>query len=280
MQYQPEIIPRGFTITREVAEKTTLLIHFGISSASFCMLDSRGGQVVAVGETAMEGQSPASLEKLISVWDFLTYSYEETRISVDIFHFTFIPLIHYNHVYLADYAKFAKQGPDESARAERIPTAGLANVYAMNRQFEDSLNLHLRNPKIFTQISPFLNGARRISQSSVRWNIFINVKPGAFEIAVIREDGLQYYNIFRFANPEEFNYFVLLVVRNFQPGSESTFLTISGCIEENDILFAILRKYFDRVLLAPAEMIYNLPVPLRNQLPYRYYSLFSLQLCS
>ncbi len=280
MQYQPEIIPRGFTITREGAEKTTLLIHFGISSASFCMLDSRGGQVLVVGETAMEDQSPDSLEKLMSAWDFLGYSYEEIRISVDTFHFTFIPLVHYNHVYLDDYVRFARRGAGESARAERIPTAGLVNVYAIDRQFENALNLHFRNPKIFTQISPFLNGARRISQSSVRWNIFVNVKPGAFEIAVIREDGLQYYNLFRFTGPEEFNYFVLLVVRNFQLGSESTFLTISGCIEENDVLFSILRKYFDRVLLAPAEMIYNLPVPLRNQLPYRYYSLFSLQLCS
>lgn len=280
MQYQPEVMPRGFNITREGAEKASLLVHFGWSMASFCVVDSRGGQVLMVGDAPMEDQSPGSLEKLIAACDFLGYSYEDVRVSVDIAHFTFIPLVHYNHVYLADYARFARQGAGESAHVERIPTAGLANVFAMDSGFYEALSLHFRSPKIFTQVSPFLNGARRISQSSVKWNIFVNVKPGAFEIAVIREDGLQYYNIFRFANAEEFNYFVLLVVRNFQLGNESSFLTLSGSIEENDVLFMILKKYFDSILMAPAEMIYNLPVPLRNQLPYRYYSLFSLQLCN
>jgi hypothetical protein len=124
-----------------------------------------------------------------------------------------------------------------------------------------------------------LNGARRISQANAAFNVFVNVKPAAFEIGVIREEGLQFYNIFPFTSPEEFNYFVLLVIQQFHLTSENSILTISGRIAENDLLFLVLKKYFVQIVAAPTEVVFNLSPGVRNLPSPAPYTLLSLQLC-
>lgn len=279
MKHQLEIIPGGFSLSPEEAGRSVLLVHLGLTRGCYSIIDSGSGQVIMVAELGLSGQSKEGVEALIGEHALLAHQFEEVKVSFDTFQFTFIPLIHYNNAFLEDYARFAKRTEDTTAVMNRIPTAGIANVFAINTSFYDALNLHFRHPKIFTQISSFLNGARRISQANSLYNVFLGIKPTVFEIAIIKEEGLQYYNIFRYSNPQEFNYFLLVVIQNFNLTSETAFVTLFGYIDENDLLFSTLKKYFERILFANSETIFSLSPPLRNLQASRYYSLLSLQLC-
>jgi len=278
MQLQSEITPKGFSLTREEAAVSTLLIHFGLGDTSFCIVDANS-QVKMIGEVSYGVQDAMGVEKLIADFAILTFQFEEVKVSFDTFKFTFIPLIHYNSAFLNEYGRFVNPEEQESIALNRIPTAAVANVFAINTDFQQALLEKFQHPRVFTQVSPFLNGARRISQANAIYNVFVNIKSSAFEIGVIREEGLQFYNIFPFTSPEEFNYYLLLVIQQFQLTSENTILTISGRITENDMLFLVLKKYFMRILSAPTEVVFNLASGLRALQSPAHYSLLSLQLC-
>lgn len=278
MHYQSDILPKGFSLSREEAARCTLLIHFGLKDTSFCVLDDQS-QVKMIGEVSMRVQDEEELEKLITDFDILSFQFQEVKVSLDTFKFTFIPLIHYNSAFLDEYGRFVNPDEGESIALNRIPTAAVANVFAINTRFQQAILGRFQHPKIFTQVSPFLNGARRISQANAAFNVFVNVKSTAFEIGVIREEGLQFYNIFPLTSPEEFNYFLLLVLQQFQLTAENSILTISGRISENDMLFLVLKKYFVRIVSAPTEVVFILAPGLRALQSPVHYSLLSLQLC-
>lgn len=277
MPYQSEIIPKGFSLNPEEAAMSTLLIHFGLKDTSFCVVDANN-QVKMIAEVSTPVHDEAELEELLASFDILSLQFEEVKVSFDTYKFTFIPLIHYNSAFLDEYGRFVNPDEEESIALNRIPAAAVANVFAINARFHQAILGRFQHPKIFTQVSPFLNGARRISQANAV-NVFINVKSTAFEIGVIREEGLQFYNLFPFVNPEEFNYYLLLVLQQFQLSSENSILTVSGRITENDMLFLVLKKYFERIVSAPTEVVYNLAPGLRTLQSPAHYSLLSLQLC-
>ena len=279
MKYHSEITPRGFSISKEEAEKSDLLLHLGLTNACFAIVNGESNQVKMIADVNVKADSESALRDLVQEFNYLTFNYQTVKISFDTFNFTFVPQSLYENSMIPEYGKLVHSPDTDFIIINRIPAAALVNVIAARRSFHKALQDMFYQPKIYGQVSPFLNGARRASQANAFYNVFVGVKPSAFEISIVKEDGLVFYNLFEFHGAEELNYFLLVVLKNFELTPRNSFLTLLGNIDENDHLFAIFKKYFRQVIFADSSLMINLPQSLRNISTHKYYSLLSLQLC-
>src|SRR5690606_29706201 len=107
----------------------------------------------------------------------------------------------------------------------------------------ERLNHVFSNAKIYTQINSFFEGCILNKDSE----IFVNLKDENFELLILKNRELVYYNIFEFKNNDEILYFLMLTLQ--QKEISPSALVVSGAIEESSELYVKLKNSFPSIKL-------------------------------
>jgi|GEM_PF-5755659 len=112
-----------------------------------------------------------------------------------------------------------------------------------------------------------------------REHIHINISDGFISIAVFKAGGLQFYNTFETATPEEVLYFVMFVSEQLHVNPHKDSYYYSGFILKTDETFNLLSKYIK--ILKPEERpaIYNYSMPVLDIPRYMLFNVFCTPVC-
>ena len=275
--------PINFTdehFQRQNSGSCHLLIHLDADSYSYAIVEKDQNSLKALtkkyfGQNTETFSAYDRLEILKAENDDVNLAFDRVKISVEARSFTFVPEDLYSADDLAKYSKFIGAEPKSGLLMTDIKPYGIKNITAVDADLEMNLRNAFNNPIICSQANPFILGVYALLDEAKGNQFFLNFTRDSFEAAVIKNNTLEFYNIFEISNADEFNYFILNLISQLNIDRNLT-VTLSGEIDENNDLYERLQKYFEHMLFAQSPLIKNssaIPAP------QRFFTLLSLNLC-
>ena len=103
-----------------------------------------------------------------------------------------------------------------------------------------------------------LNRLLTLEKNSNLLKMYINIEDSHFEIVVVENNKLKFFNRFEYNTKEDFIYYLLFTAEQLQLNPEEFPLVLMGSVDENDALYQIAYKYVRHVSLLPNEsMLYS-----------------------
>ena len=97
-----------------------------------------------------------------------------------------------------------------------------------------------------------------VLQSNNSLNFFINISQSLFDIVVIKDSKILFYNIFEYQTKEDFIYYILFTLEQLDLSKETTNISIIGAINEQSELYKILYTYIRNIsFLNSKKTIFN-----------------------
>ncbi len=269
----------------QTAAKCDLLIHIGAGKLQYAIIDKVRDELRALAEYKLPEISNLNdlifaIEKLPECKREFRYPFSKIKVSFDSYKFTFIPEELYENEQEQEYAKFINPLASDLILTNRIRSAKIRNIFAIDANFNLSLNQIFHKPRIYSQASSFIAGIKKTNPDKNGTSLFVDFNSGHIQIACLKKSELAFYNIIECINPDEFNYFLLNTIDALALDLNDTRLILSGAIaSEEDEYFQRSLKYFPKPLFADGKLIVNHPEIFDKISPYTYFSLISLDEC-
>lgn len=271
-------------VQSQLATKCNLLVHIGLDTLCYAIVDSVRDEVKVLaeydnGNTAHVTDFVKAIESLPESSKQFKYSFNKVKVSYDTFNYTFIPAELYAQDDNEVYAKFIRSEEDTEVLVTHVRTADIKNVSAIDTKLHQSITKIFHNPKIFNQANSFLEGAKKTMNRDNESVLFIDFADGQFQVAYFKNSKLEFYNIFEFANPDEFNYYLLHIIKSLSLEVKQTQTIVSGRISADDDEYKRMQKYFAALSFADSRSLLKYPEGFEEVLQHTYFSLIALNLC-
>lgn len=260
------------TFGPDQAAASDLLIRIDREQIAVAIMES-GHQLRALYEFSA---GPEDLSAILAENPLLAYPYRSVRVSVATRKFTFIPEDAFSNDRVTEYSRFLQ--PEQAS--DLVFTShrgfGIRNLAAVGTALQKSLQSCFPGASVTSQIDPFLAGIhRRAAGQESFWHF--NAGNGCLEAALVRNGRLVFCNTFDTPGPDDLNYFLLLLLKEF-PDAAKERVVVSGTLERGDPFFKRLKKYFrdietaDMAWVHRSETFSRLPV-------HHYFTLLNLAGC-
>lgn len=256
--------------------KSDLLIHIDTDTLSYAIVDKGNEQVKALVDYK---SGIADLDAIMQTDRYLNYYYRRIKITTPSSKFTFIPREIYAAEEINEYAKFISPVSAADVLVNDIRPFKIKNVMAMDAGFRQNVGTHFKQPVLYSQATPFIEGSYKTSPEPGLYGLNINMLQGKMEVALVKDETLLFYNLFESSTADEFNYFLLMVIRQFNLDPANAGVILGGRIENNDPYYQRIEKYFDHIRFADPRTFVKCSETFDNVNLHTYFSLLSLNLC-
>ncbi len=128
--------------------------------------------------------------------------------------------------------------------------------------------------------SAFIEGLLHSQPRTANLLPYILIESQHATITLLRDGAVLYCNTFYFTTPEDFIYYVILVLQEHQLNPETDPLLVWGELTPDSGLFSILQKYVRNVALGKRPSSLNYSYRIEDLFAHRYFDLYSLSLCN
>ena len=260
------------------SEKCNLLVRISDEKLSYSVLNQNDKQLKALVETAIN-PTLQGLKAAIAMEPLLQASYKKVKISIETSKFTFIPAEIYSEVDLASYAIFTYPLAKSTILVRSILSAGIKNISAIDEGLLDYLLAYFNDPLIVNQVNPLTEAALHLYPKSRQNRLFLQFNNSSFEALLIKTGQIEHYNLFKIETSEEFNYFLLAIINEFELSYANTDIVISGEITHDDDYCSKIQKYFSAISFADTSVLMRRTERFQHITAHQFFSLFSLNLC-
>ncbi|MCB0426681.1 MAG: DUF3822 family protein [Mangrovimonas sp.] len=224
-----------------------LSIQISLSGLSFSILDVSSHTIVAL-KSFKKSRILTPLELL----DYLKFVIDTEHLKQNTFSqitviyrndlSTLVPETLFDETNIADYLKFNnKILPSDFISYDQLSN-GTVNVYVplvnINNYIYDTFGAFTYKHYSTLFIEHLIN-----LKDGLDSNMFVDVDENQFEIAVLKEQKLIFYNTFSYSTKEDFIYYILFTAEQLQMNPETFTLVFSGLIDEDSELYEIAYKY-------------------------------------
>lgn len=281
MKPQLQLIDPSFQ--SQSSEKCDLLIHIGTSAISYAIINKEENKLKALSEVSLINNDNESVKhkliELVEKDDHLKNSYKSIIVCIETFKFTFIPTAIFDQNSITKYASFLNVERFDDVLLNELKHPAIQNIFAIDVDIQKAVLTIFPNAKIVNQASAFLEGSAKVLKNDAYNQLFINIQDCNFEIALYAEHKLQLYNIYEYKTVDEFNYFLLAIIDQFQLKAMSTTIVLSGKINLGEELYLRIQKYFTSIKLVDSDFLADRNYIFHRVQSHTYFSLLSLTLC-
>ncbi|WP_027137620.1 DUF3822 family protein [Gaetbulibacter saemankumensis] len=230
-----------------------LSIQISLSGLSFCILQDNS--ILHLKEIDFERKlNPIELlAELNNVFEteapLIDSAFKEVVLIHDNELATVIPKPLFNEEYMADYLKFnSKILKSDFIAYDDILVNDSVVVYVpyinINNYIYDKFGTFTYKHISSVLIQEVLSIEKNVSQES---NVYINLNKGHFEVLVIKDSKLQFYNSFEYKSKEDFIYYTLFTAEQLNLNPETLKLFFIGNVSKDDDIYNITYKYIRHV---------------------------------
>jgi hypothetical protein len=244
-------------MTTSITDKTykKLAIQVSLNGLSFCVFDTLSNIPLVVKHFQFD-----SFQRSAKIEDLFTSIYKENPElgnnydQIVIIHSNnlcaFVPKVLFDEEFLGSYLQYnTKVFETDFFTFDSLDKYEMNNVYIpyvnMNNFFIDQYGSFEYKHANSILVSKLLD----ISKNNEQRMMFVLVSEGHFEIIVVQNQKLQFYNSFEYKTPEDFIYYLLFTGEQLQLNPEYFKLEFLGNIVESDALYQIAYKYIRNVSL-------------------------------
>lgn len=267
----------------QYAEKCDLLVELSPARISYAIVDHASNQLQVLFSSRIASNILIldKLDTLFNTHTELQLPFRQIKIGLQTSQFTFIPDELFDPSLVKEYAKFTQSGThmDHRIQINDIKSVGIKNVVTIDLELQKVLQTRFHQGQLFSQADSFIAGMNQMIDGNEGTSFGLNVQSETIEVAVFDSDRLRFYNLFDCVNADEFNYFLLTILKELNLDPAQTKILLAGAIEKNDAYYQRIQKYFqDFHFLNTRQLLVR--SDLTDQLvPHLFFSLISLNLC-
>jgi hypothetical protein len=261
-----------------------LYVTAGAIGLRVAVVDARRNKFVLLEEyaplpaTSLAGQ----MQELTAQHDLLGRSgWNRVRMSVQNRHFTLLPAPLFRDGDESTYLQLHHplDAQHEVVRRYQHAAHEMVSVFAVEKTLAQWFEQTYPGQKLLHQTSALIEGAIHQSERQGPRRLFLSVGPQELSIVVIRDKQPEFCNVFAFSTPEDFIYYVILVMQELNLNPDEDLVTVWGDLMHDSVLFNVLRKYIRYVRFGNRPYDLGYSYRLNDVFEYRYFELFSLHLC-
>ncbi len=173
---------------------------------------------------------------------------------------SFVPKSLFNESNLSDYLKFnVKILPTDFLTFDEIGNSDLINVYVpyvnINNFFFDFFGTFEYKHHASILIETLLYAAPKSEDALM----YVHVEDTHFEIIVIKDKKLLFYNSFEYSTKEDFIYYILFTAEQLNLNPEKFILQCIGNITEDDSTYKVAHTYIRNISIYRSLSNYEYP---------------------
>ena len=246
----------------EVTSKRKLSIQFSLDGFSFCTTNTHN-EVIEFSSYSFsktKNSPELILEKLQDIFK------KEKSLQYD---FETVTVIHQNNLNTLVPNEYFKKDALKSYLKYSIKTIATDLITFDELDFMNSKNVYIPyvniNNFLFQNFGEFeykhYSSVLLEKLFSIASNdncCYIHVSKSTFDIVIIKNSNLQFFNIFEYKTKEDFMYYVLFTLEQLELSTEETLVTVLGDIEEDSDLFRLMYTYIRNIdFLSSKNAVFN-----------------------
>ena len=264
----------------------SLSLQLTLNDVSFCITNnSQGNYLAIVCYTFTEKVSISGLADFLTQLflhqDLLKKDFAHVFVSFKNNTATLIPTELFDVSQLTTYLKFATEDmPDTVNVFDFIKEIDAYNVYSIPQSIEKLIKMNFVTAKFIHNSTAFIQGV--FNNKYVVGNtdkVLVNINNNELEVIIVKGSKFYLYNSFQFKMKEDFLYYLLFAMKQFNCDPANTELIVMGKIAEQSPIHSLLLKYIAEVNFAKNTIESNLTTLLNEAPEHYYFTLLNLSKC-
>ena len=246
----------------EVTSKRKLSIQFSLDGFSFCTTNTHN-EVIEFSSYSFsktKNSPELILEKLQDIFKkekSLQYDFETVTVIHQNNLNTLVPNEYFKEDALKSYLKYSiKTIATDLITFDELDFMNSKNVYVPYVNINNFLFQNFGEFEYKHYSSVLLEKLFSIATNDIC--CYIHVSKSTFDIVIIKNSNLQFFNIFEYKTKEDFMYYVLFTLEQLELSTEETLVSILGDIEEDSDLFRLMYTYIRNIdFLSSKNAVFN-----------------------
>ena len=246
----------------EVTSKRKLSIQFSLDGFSFCTTNTHNEVIEFSSYTFSKTKNSPELvlEKLQDIFKkekSLQYDFETVTVIHQNNLNTLVPNEYFKKDALKSYLKYSiKTIATDLITFDELDFMNSKNVYIPYVNINNFLFQNFGEFEYKHYSSVLLEKLFSIASNDIC--CYIHVSKSTFDIVIIKNSNLQFFNIFEYKTKEDFMYYVLFTLEQLELSTEETLVTVLGDIEEDSDLFRLMYTYIRNIdFLSSKNAVFN-----------------------
>lgn len=263
-----------------------LSIQISLDGFSFSILDQEKNKYLALEKYSIQEIDNyvllcESLSKVIDSIDIIKRRFNKVIVLFEGRKSALVPAPLFNQESLDKYLKFIhKIDSDEIILFDNLPNLQAYNVFAVPTYVQELIKKKFINYSIYHFSSTLIeNLLIKHKNQEMPKSIFLNVRESSFDIIILEDSKLAFFNSFDFRTKEDFIYFIVFVLEQQKLNPENVDLTLMGEIDKSSKLYEILYKYVRNIYLMERNDFYSYSYVLDDIPSNHYYNLLNASSC-
>ena len=212
-----------------------------------------------------------ALERAVFKKGLYERSFHSVRYIVGNRYNTLVPEALYDGQYLEAHLLFNHHLPSgHVVMSETLPALKAVNVFAISSLQEKRIRNLWNNVQITHRSSVFLNAVMHEDPYEEKTNVYVNVNSRSFDLAVIKDGELSFFNNFKFDTKDDFAYFLLFALEQQQLPAQEIPVYFTGLITGNSEILKLCERYIKKIRFIRPDGSINVDMAL-NDTPFQYY---------
>jgi len=246
----------------EVTSKRKLSIQFSLDGFSFCTTNTHN-EVIEFSSYSFsktKNSPELILEKLQDIFKkekSLQYDFETVTVIHQNNLNTLVPNEYFKKDALKSYLKYSiKTIATDLITFDELDFMNSKNVYVPYVNINNFLFQNFGEFEYKHYSSVLLEKLFSIATNDIC--CYIHVSKSTFDIVIIKNNNLQFFNIFEYKTKEDFMYYVLFTLEQLDLSTEETLVSILGDMEEDSDLFRLMYTYIRNIdFLSSKNAVFN-----------------------
>jgi hypothetical protein len=257
------------------AENCDLLIKVTADNFSYAVIDASENRLVVLYDQQECENVVEALSTILAEDNHLAIPFRNVKASVYTANTIAIPNDLFDAGQLNTYAKFFSEAKSEQLHLQSLKGQPFTSIFNLEHDMEELLITRFGISKVYDHTAGLLASAKDLEGKWLRLDFTV----GSFTAVLIEKAEMVFGNCYEIADTEEFNYYLLLMIKQLNIDTKVTKVHLSGIIHSDDMKFQAIEKYFSEVSfnIPDTEKLHN---NFLDDMPNHYYSsLLALQLC-
>ena len=246
----------------EVTSKRKLSIQFSLDGFSFCTTNTHN-EVIEFSSYSFsktKNSPELILEKLQDIFKkekSLQYDFETVTVIHQNNLNTLVPNEYFKKDALKSYLKYSiKTIATDLITFDELDFMNSKNVYVPYVNINNFLFQNFGEFEYKHYSSVMLEKLFSIATNDIC--CYIHVSKSTFDIVIIKNSNLQFFNVFEYKTKEDFMYYVLFTLEQLDLSTEETLVSILGDMEEDSDLFRLMYTYIRNIdFLSSKNAVFN-----------------------
>jgi len=258
-------------------------IQLGLNGFSFCLLDNLRNRFVMFRDYKLSGREPGLVDEIKDIAakdEFLSREYRRYRIIFSFERSTLVPASLYDPAIKNKYFELNHKLEDNYVVSNnRLTNPDSYLLFGVRKDIFDLMVNLFPDASLSHQVKPLLHSSFRQARKTKDQYVRVHFDQGFFNIMIIRDDDLQFFNTFRVRSDSDILYYLMNSFNRFMI-TDDRVVHLSGYISKFDDLYNNMLRYIKTLKFAAPEGDFSMSYIFDEMGTHQYCNLFNIVNCA